>query len=222
MAAIWAGSVRLVWSTGFSGLTMLLQPRGDTLEGIARTFWDFNRPTQTAAVIATRVSCNAPLLPANVVNYRYPRGIALDGDSVLVGVALPSGVRFEQVSERRFRAPRPAAGPFADASQILVNLGPDGRVADIRGECFGRPRSHRRSSHITLRPTHLTVRSQSQPDHVVQSPGIDFFNRWQCGRHHHVSQSIGALTGLITFGPPFVPRMSGLPALTFSPCNEPY
>jgi len=49
--------VELVWSTGFSGLTMLLRPEGQNLRGQARTSWDFNRTAQTADVFAQRIAC---------------------------------------------------------------------------------------------------------------------------------------------------------------------
>lgn len=39
------GAVRLVWTTGFSGVTVTLAPHGEALTGSARTFWDFGRPT---------------------------------------------------------------------------------------------------------------------------------------------------------------------------------
>ena len=50
-------SVRIIWTTGFSGLTMLLELRGDTVRGQAETFWDFDRPHQTADAMLTRVPC---------------------------------------------------------------------------------------------------------------------------------------------------------------------
>jgi len=50
-------SIELVWSTGFSGLTMLLQPQGQDLRGKAKTSWDFNRTEQTAEVLAQRITC---------------------------------------------------------------------------------------------------------------------------------------------------------------------
>jgi hypothetical protein len=54
-----SGRIRLVWTTGFSGLSMRLQAEGDTSRGVAETFWDFGRPRQTANVVATRVACAA-------------------------------------------------------------------------------------------------------------------------------------------------------------------
>jgi hypothetical protein len=35
--------LRIVWTTGFSGLTMDLRERGSNLEGTARTFWEFSK-----------------------------------------------------------------------------------------------------------------------------------------------------------------------------------
>jgi len=50
-------SIDVVWTTGFSGLTMRLGRVGDTLRGQARTFWDFPRTAQTAEVLLARISC---------------------------------------------------------------------------------------------------------------------------------------------------------------------
>jgi hypothetical protein len=51
--------VQMLWTNGFSGLTMELSAskEGLRLRGTAHTFWDFPRPTQTAGVEATRVAC---------------------------------------------------------------------------------------------------------------------------------------------------------------------
>jgi len=51
--------IEIVWSTGFSGLTMRLQTAdsGATLTGQAETFWDFPREVQRAPVQAKRVEC---------------------------------------------------------------------------------------------------------------------------------------------------------------------
>jgi hypothetical protein len=51
------GRVEILWTTGFSGLTMELSAGRNGLRGTARTFWDFPRPTQTAAVEGTPVPC---------------------------------------------------------------------------------------------------------------------------------------------------------------------
>jgi len=51
-------SVSIVWTTGFSGLTMSLGVTTDTLSGTARTFWDFPRTRQTAKVLGVRVACH--------------------------------------------------------------------------------------------------------------------------------------------------------------------
>jgi len=50
-------SVSIVWTTGFSGLTMSLAVTPDTLSGSAQTFWDFGRTRQTARVLGVRVAC---------------------------------------------------------------------------------------------------------------------------------------------------------------------
>lgn len=53
-----ADSVSIVWTTGFSGLTMDLAVTRDTLRGVAETFWDFPRPRQTSQVTGIRTPCN--------------------------------------------------------------------------------------------------------------------------------------------------------------------
>jgi hypothetical protein len=50
-------SIQVVWTTGFSGLTMDLAAARDTLRGQAHTFWDFGRPSQSADATLIRVSC---------------------------------------------------------------------------------------------------------------------------------------------------------------------
>jgi HEAT repeat protein len=50
-------SVSIVWSTGFSGLTMKLAVAADSLRGQAETFWDFPRPQQTAQVMGRGIPC---------------------------------------------------------------------------------------------------------------------------------------------------------------------
>ena len=47
-------SLELVWTSGFSGLTIRAAISADTLRGVARTFWDFGRPEQLAPVVLTR------------------------------------------------------------------------------------------------------------------------------------------------------------------------
>jgi len=59
-SAYWTANgrrVHIVWTTGFSGLTMDLHERGSNLEGMAHTFWDFPRPRQTSRVVAMKISC---------------------------------------------------------------------------------------------------------------------------------------------------------------------
>lgn len=53
-------SLRIVFSTGFSGVLMRLARSGETLRGSARTFWDAQRPVQTSAVTATPIPCAPP------------------------------------------------------------------------------------------------------------------------------------------------------------------
>ena len=52
-------TLSVAWSTGFSGVEAELGPRGDVLQGTARTFWDFPRTTQWARVTARRTACPA-------------------------------------------------------------------------------------------------------------------------------------------------------------------
>jgi len=50
-------TIEIVWTTGLSGLTMTLDLEGETLEGKAKTHWDFPRRSQTAKVTAHKVEC---------------------------------------------------------------------------------------------------------------------------------------------------------------------
>jgi hypothetical protein len=52
-----ANAIEVVWTTGFSGLSMNLNLEGETLRGKATTFWDFPRRKQTAEVVAPKVDC---------------------------------------------------------------------------------------------------------------------------------------------------------------------
>lgn len=52
-------SIKIVWTTGFSGLVMGLKIEGGDLHGQAETFWDFTRERQTADVTAHKVACEA-------------------------------------------------------------------------------------------------------------------------------------------------------------------
>jgi hypothetical protein len=50
-------SIEIVWTTGFSGLAMILKIEGTDLRGEARSFWDFSRRQQKADVTARKVEC---------------------------------------------------------------------------------------------------------------------------------------------------------------------
>jgi hypothetical protein len=50
-------SIKIVWTTGFSGLQMNLTLNSRGLRGTAGSFWDFDRERQTADVVAHRVDC---------------------------------------------------------------------------------------------------------------------------------------------------------------------
>lgn len=52
-----AKTIRVAWTTGFSGLTMQLSVEGNTLKGKAETFWDFTRARQTARISAPKIDC---------------------------------------------------------------------------------------------------------------------------------------------------------------------
>jgi len=50
-------SIELIFTTGFSGLSIYFKLEGDTLQGTAQTFWDFDRKQQTAHVVAHKIDC---------------------------------------------------------------------------------------------------------------------------------------------------------------------
>lgn len=50
-------SLEIVWTTGFSGLAMILKVEGTDLRGEAQSFWDFPRSQQKADVTARKVEC---------------------------------------------------------------------------------------------------------------------------------------------------------------------
>lgn len=49
--------IEIVFTTGTSGLEMQLTVQGETLQGKAKTFWDFLRRRQTAHSIAHKINC---------------------------------------------------------------------------------------------------------------------------------------------------------------------
>jgi hypothetical protein len=50
-------SLEIVWTTGFSGLAMILKVEGTDLLGEAQSFWDFPRRRQKADVTVRKVEC---------------------------------------------------------------------------------------------------------------------------------------------------------------------
>jgi hypothetical protein len=50
-------SIEIIWTTGFSGLTMNLIKQSDGFRGTAKTFWDFGRAEQTSDVAARKIRC---------------------------------------------------------------------------------------------------------------------------------------------------------------------
>jgi hypothetical protein len=53
-------SIGIWWTTGYSGLRMVLKIDGTDLRGKATSFWDFPRKRQTADVTAHKVDCEKP------------------------------------------------------------------------------------------------------------------------------------------------------------------
>ena len=58
-AVVRPDSVEVLFTTGFSGLVLRVRRNGATWRGIASTFWDFPRPTQTASVSLAPTACPA-------------------------------------------------------------------------------------------------------------------------------------------------------------------
>jgi len=52
--------IEILWTTGFSGLSMDLRVEGDVMRGEAKSFWDFPRQQQKADVVARKVDCQSP------------------------------------------------------------------------------------------------------------------------------------------------------------------
>ena len=50
-------SIEIVWTTGFEGIVMLLTVETPGLRGRAKSFFDFDRQTQTADVVARKFDC---------------------------------------------------------------------------------------------------------------------------------------------------------------------
>jgi hypothetical protein len=52
-------TIEVVFTTGFSGLSMKLKVEGETLRGEAKTHWDFPRRKQSAQVNARKIECGS-------------------------------------------------------------------------------------------------------------------------------------------------------------------
>ena len=52
--------IEIVWTTGFSGLSMTLKIDGEVLRGTSQSFWGFPRKRQVADVVARKVDCQKP------------------------------------------------------------------------------------------------------------------------------------------------------------------
>ena len=54
-------SIKVIWSTGFAGVSMMLRFQIDTLRGTAQSFYDVIGPEEpTASVVAVRIPCSRP------------------------------------------------------------------------------------------------------------------------------------------------------------------
>jgi hypothetical protein len=53
-------AVLLVWTNGFSGVSLRLRKSGSDLQGWAHAHFDFPRPPHVAHVVATPVACGSP------------------------------------------------------------------------------------------------------------------------------------------------------------------
>jgi hypothetical protein len=53
-------SIEVTFSNGLSGVTLALGARHDSLVGVATSFWDFPRPSQSAAVLLVKRPCPSP------------------------------------------------------------------------------------------------------------------------------------------------------------------
>ena len=54
-------SIKVIWSTGFAGVSMILRFQIDTLTGTAESFYDVIGPEEpTASVVAVRIPCSRP------------------------------------------------------------------------------------------------------------------------------------------------------------------
>jgi hypothetical protein len=139
----WDGTreeLSLVWSTGFSGVRMQLEPEGGSLVGTARTFWDLPREVQSASVTAVPIPCDAAVSVDHRLRYSFSRGIAgPSGDSIRIGEPLPEGVDVAIESERVVYYRGELEGPFSGAEEVRIWV-PDGVVREIRMRFSGERR----------------------------------------------------------------------------------
>lgn len=149
-------SLRLAFSTGFSGMTATLRRSGDGWSGTAQSFTDvIPHQVNARTVLLNRVDCGDPL-PAPIEHPGpLPRVVQLEGGPLItVGEPLPEQlatvdlppfewywtfVTDQGVSGQPFTTPRNAVsvvgrtrGLFGASDSIQVHTDPDGLVYSIR------------------------------------------------------------------------------------------
>jgi hypothetical protein len=129
-------SVRVVWTTGFAGVTAELALVGDGLHGRARYTTDVLGPTRPETQLrAVPVACDAPLPPEHRMAWERVRGVALaEGDSVRIGETLPADLprQLAPGAQRSYVVDAATAGDLEGAAEVVVTLDGDGVVRRIR------------------------------------------------------------------------------------------
>lgn len=127
---IGSDSIRVVLSTGFSGLSLRLAI-ADTLHGYAETFTDVvPGPKFTARARAIPVSCEAPLLEENRIGFRFSPAVRFaDSDSLVIDS--PLSPRLDSARAGPHIVGRPLE-PYSGAERTEVALRPDGTLRSIR------------------------------------------------------------------------------------------
>lgn len=139
-------SLTLTWTTGTAALTLHVPLEGDTLRGRMALFYDDGKGS-TAPGTAIRVPCDAPLPSSERRRRSTPLSVPLTGGGAL-GIGAKADASWPAASERlRVDVPARAAGPYAGAERVQVEVDGERRIREIR---LTYPDSVRASELVTM------------------------------------------------------------------------
>lgn len=128
-----ADSLKIIWTSGFTGTVGRFAGHGDTLEGQLRTSTDAPpHPKYRAEATLARVPCSAPPeVPASAAAPGLWFVPLEGGDTVHLGRLLPEEL-IDRPGENAYRIAGTPTGIFAGARDVRAQLTRGGAVADIQ------------------------------------------------------------------------------------------